>query len=136
MIGTVGTKLFFRTLFNLRIKDLRSINAVHLEMKEFLNEMEEMMLLADQGTPGQPAIQILKYQELGEFVFVMHKYLVLLDFSSPLFPKSQCDAIHASMQEFLGGSADRGSLQRLGIDQQVALLRHVQRKHQELSKHL
>ena len=140
IIGTIpailiiiyGTKFGIRSLYNLRAKDLRPIGVVHSEMTEYLNELESVMLLADR-VDGEPARVSLNDRELGEFSLIMYNYLILLDYSSAVFPAWKCDAIHKSMQEFLGSC---GSLKRLNIENQVKLIDQIKRKHGSLAKHL
>lgn len=134
VIVTVGTKLFVRFLFTVRVKDLRPMKAVHAEMTKYLYELESILLLADGTKKDLPAIQALNDQELGLFVLSLYDYLVLLDYSSPQpFPKWQCDAIHKAISGFLG---PEGTLTRQDLDNQVRLIDQVKRKHIELAKHL
>jgi nuclear-control-of-ATPase protein 2 len=144
LILTVGTKLFFRSLYTLRHKDLRPIRAVHSEMAGYLNQLESILLLADdQDVTGRrrkaddrpvAALEALSDHELGEFVLNLYDYLVLLDYSSPTpFPSWQCDGIHQSIVEFLG---PKGSLSRMGLNDQVRLISQLKRKHDDLAKHL
>jgi nuclear-control-of-ATPase protein 2 len=132
LIIIYGTKFGIRSLYNLRAKDLRPISVVHSEMTEYLNELESVMLLADRVN-GEPARISLNDRELGEFSLTMYNYLILLDYSSAVFPAWKCDAIHKSMQEFLGSG---GSFKRLNVEDQVKLVGGVRRKHESLSKHL
>jgi nuclear-control-of-ATPase protein 2 len=140
LLGTVpavlliiyGTKFGIRSLYNLRAKDLRPIGVIHSEMTEYLNELESVMLLTDR-VDGEPARSSLNHHQLGEFALTMYDYLVLLDYSSAVFPNWQCDAIHKSMQEFLGS---RGSLKRLNVDDQLKLIDQIKRKHESLANHL
>lgn len=141
VIVTVGTKIFFRFLYTLRHKDLRPMSFVHSEMTGYLNKLESILLLADsqgarrKGSESNPsALEVLCDHELGEFVLNLYDYLVLLDYSSPQpFPSSQCDSIHLSIVEFLG---PKGSLSRMELNDQVRLIDHLKRKHDDLSKQL
>ena len=159
VIVTVGTKVFFRFLFTLRVKDIRPISSVHAEMTEYLNQLESVLLLAERKGPTQPHYnsnlkhhsrvvaaaaavggggtitkQVLTHRELGEFVSILYDYLVLLDYSSPTpFPSWQCDAIHQSVVEFLG---NQGSFSRLGLEDHYQLIEQIKRKHEQLEKHL
>jgi nuclear-control-of-ATPase protein 2 len=134
VIVTVGTKVFFRFLFTVRVKDLRPMKSVHAEMKEYLDELESILLLADSHTQDLPAMQAMNDQELGNFVLSLYDYLVLLDYSSPQpFPKRQCDIIHKAITGFLG---PEGTLTRLNLDDQVRLIDRVKRKHNDLEKYL
>lgn len=129
VIVTVGTKVFFRFLFTVKIKDLRPMKAVHAEMTEYLDELESVLLLVDNKEKQYPtAIQGLNDQELGHFVLSLYDYLVLLDYSSPQpFPSGQCDAIHKAINGFLGPNPNPDPSR---------LLKQVRRKHNELAKYL
>lgn len=145
VIVTYGTRIFFRALYNIRSRDIRPISVAHAEMSGFLNNMEGIVLLADQGMTtgtdkvgrdgGKDETSVVRTQlqpeELGELLLNMHRYLTLLDYASPPFPDWMCDAIHSSLQDFLGGT-----LQRLGNEKHIAWLNLVQRKHQDLLKHV
>lgn len=141
IIVTLGTKIFFRTLYTLRVKDIRPISTVHAEMTEYLSQLESVVLLATErgGNSNKQksslvANQVLNHRELGEFVSILYDYLVLLDYSSPKpFPKWQCDGIHQSIAEFLG---PEGSFTRMSLDDQVKLIDQVKRKHNDLANHL
>jgi hypothetical protein len=86
--------------------------------------------------------------ELGEMILNTHRYLVLLDFSSPQpFPANQCDEIHTSLQQFyntIGTTTDDddddhisvGMIQRMDPIRQVQWLHTIQQKHHELMKFL
>ena len=76
---------------------------------------------------GAREVRMLRGAELGEFVLHVHSYLLLLDFSSPPYPTGEADAIHHEMQELLrqGG---------LSVDQQMALLRSLKARHNDLAK--
>jgi nuclear-control-of-ATPase protein 2 len=140
VIATYGTRLFFRALYNIRSRDIRPISVAHAEMSGFLNNMEGIVLLANQGSKigrnsGKDETSVVRTQlqpeELGELLLNMHRYLTLLDYGSPPFPDWMCDAIHSSLQDFLGGT-----LQRLGNEKHIAWLNLVQRKHKDLLKHV
>ena len=133
VIVTVATKIAFRALFNLRAKDIRPISVVHSEMSEYLNDMESILLLSDHGRTGEPAKMLLKHEDIGEFSLIMHNYLALLDYSNPPLPSWHCDAIHRSMQEFLGS---QGSMTRLSVDDQIRLIDQIKRKHRDVSRYL
>ena len=111
------------------------MKSVHAEMMEYLNDLESIVLLADDSRDkGLPAIHALNDFELGRFVLTLYNYLVLLDYSSPQpFPKWQCDAIHSGITGFLG---HEGTLSRKTLDDQIRLIDQVKRKHNELMKHL
>lgn len=134
VIVTVGTKVFFRFLFTVRVKDLRPMKAVHAEMTEYLDELESILLLANNREKELPAIQSLNDHELGHFVLSLYDYLVLLDYSSPQpFPSGHSDAIHKAIMSFLG---PEGTFTRMNLDDQIRLIDQVKRKHNELAKYL
>lgn len=145
VIVSLGTKVFFRSLYTLRHKDLRPMRVVHSEMAGYLNQLESILLLADDQEAAENqrrrgdnrplvALEALSHRELGEFVLNLYDYLVLLDYSSPTpFPSWQCDGIHQSIVEFLG---PKGSLSRMGLHDQVRLITHIKGKHDDLAKNL
>jgi nuclear control of ATPase protein 2 len=153
MMVIIGTRLLSRFWFRFRSREIRSIRAVYDEMTEYINELEHLLLVADSvaivpgesnttspRTPRQSLRQQqqlpLPVDELGEFTLLLYNYLVLLDYSSPMpFPNRKCDAIHRSVQDFLGAN---GSLYRLSgnVDRQIALIGQVKHKHSELSQYL
>ncbi|KAG7359478.1 ATP synthase regulation protein NCA2 [Nitzschia inconspicua] len=137
VIVVVGSKFLSRFLFTVRAKDLRPMSSVHAEMTEYLNELESILLLTNRTVAQDrlvPAIQVMSEREVAEFALTLYDYLVLLDYSSPQpFPDWQCDAIHASVTEFLG---QEGSMQRLTMEDQIRLVDLLKRKNSELSKYL
>jgi nuclear control of ATPase protein 2 len=162
-IVTFGTKYFFRALYNIRAKDFRPISAVHNEMTQYLNRIEKILLLSGEGLSedrkdhfekeaslrarnssrlSRNGHMNLKPIELGEMVLNTHRYLILLDFSSPQpFPASLCDEIHSSLQQFYRsaqpGGSDRSSIfHRLDSSRQIQWLSTIQQKHQDLAKFL
>lgn len=83
--------------------------------------------------------------ELGEMILNTHRYLILLDFSSPQpFPIGQCDEIHTSLQQYFNivvtkedhdfGSSSTSMIQQMDTTRQVQWLHTIQQKHQELMK--
>ena len=95
------------------------------------------------------AVKNFSPTELGEMILNTHRYLILLDFSSPQpFPASQCDDIHISLQQFYNsigtkndhdlGSSTIGSsmIQQMDPSRQLLWLNKIQLKHQELMKFL
>ena len=154
----VGAKLFVRSLFHIRSKDLRPIASVHADMTDYLNSLESNVILRMSRSPrsssgrlgdkiensnnykdkNNQAITALvlgeQEKQLGEFALTLYNYLVLLDYSSPQpFSNRQCDAIHRSLTAFLGreGSFTRNNLT---VDDQIRLIDLVKDKHRELSK--
>lgn len=133
IIITLATRFFARNLYNLRSRDIRPISKVHAEMTEHLHRMKTIILLADGGMTNNSSStasnNLIGSAQLGELALKMHCYLVLLDYCSPQpFPKSQCDAIHRSMQDILGALQKRRPAQ--------AMIDIVMTKHQELQKNL
>ena len=144
---TLGTRMFFRHLYNVRSRDLRPITEVHAEMTEHLFRMKSILLLANGQSFGDgrmvardvpslvaSSVKVLGPMEVGEFALKMHCYLVLLDYCSPNpFPKRQCDDLHLSIQDVLG------SLKKTRLDdveRSTALVDLVIKKHQGLRKFL
>jgi hypothetical protein len=151
----VGAKLFLRSLFHIRSKDLRPIASVHADMTDYLNSLESNVILRMARSPRSSSslgdkiensnnykdnqaitTSVLGEQEkqLGEFALTLYNYLVLLDYSSPQpFSNRQCDGIHRSLTAFLGreGSFTRNNLT---VDDQIRLIDLVKDKHRELSK--
>ena len=155
VIANFGTRYLIRGLYNIRAKDVRPVTVVHGEMSNFLNEMENVLLLSDDidlgdgetkappGTTSESGSRAettsqnwatkLNPSELGEFTLNMHRYLILLDFSSPPFRAKDCDQIHLSLEQFLGTN---GTLKRLDAERQLQWLRRIKQKHQDLVKQL
>ena len=141
LIATFGTRLFLRFFYNIRTRDLRPVTAVHGEMADYLNRSEGIFLLCREERSGNALSDL----ELGEFLLHMHRYLMLMDFTSPPFPHWLCEQIHAALREFLGVdgiiapslvTASDVSSQSRTMEQRLAWLNSVQKKHQELLKHL
>lgn len=92
----------------------------------------------------QRAVTNFSPLELGEMILNTHRYLILLDFSSPQpFPTNQCDEIHASLQQYYNNIVTNdddhvGSsmIQQMDPTRQVQWLHTIQQKHQELMKFL
>lgn len=120
LIITLGARFAVRSFFTFRLKAIRSIRDVHAEMSDYLDDMEKCLLLGVESD-----------MELGAFVLDVHSYLVLLDYSSAVFPARSLDAIHKSMQDMLSGH--RGSI---GTDRHVQVLRLVKEKHNGLLRYL
>jgi hypothetical protein len=91
-------------------------------MSDYLDSMETCLHLLGRRNPGHcstrdrsttlgasgtavaidvPASVVGSDMELGSLVLDMHSYLVLLDYSSPVFPARSLDGIHKSMQDLL-----------------------------------
>jgi nuclear-control-of-ATPase protein 2 len=144
LIMTLGARVVVRSMYTFRLKAIRSIRDVHAEMADYLDEMEKQLLLENCS--------------MGEFVLHMHSYLVLLDYSSPVFPSRSLDAIHRSMQDLLQSSStttvileEQELLERDNVKtstivtmnqqhnmrtRQVQILRLVKEKHAGLLKYL
>jgi nuclear-control-of-ATPase protein 2 len=137
VIAWVGTKLFLRSLYNIRSKDLRPLTYAHREMREYLDSIENLILLSDQSTESEEVDSRelwktpLSSRELGELLFNVHRYLILMDFITPPVPTRLSDPIHESLQALLGTA---GTLKRLGTERQLAWLKTVKEKHQDLTK--
>ena len=100
-----GTKLFIRALYNIRAKDLRPVTAAHVEMTTYLNQLECILLLSDdedvstksQGVGQAADLYPVNTFSLGEALLFVHRYLVLLQFSSAIIPARQSEDIHNSV---------------------------------------
>ena len=137
-----GTRFFFRSLYNIRSKDLRPVKVVHGEMTLFLDQLERILLLGGpeamegsiptiekkQSIRKRSPKQKLSSTKLGELVLYVHRYLVMLDFSCPPFPASSCDKLHESLQDLVSSKAS--------AEVDVAWLHTIQHKHQDLLKHI
>ena len=74
--------------------------------------------------------RVLQGAELGELVLHLHSYLLLLDYSSAVYPPKACDSIHHELQDLLRQG-------QLSVTQQAALLRAIkERGHAALAKSL
>ena len=145
---TIATRIFVRNLYNLRSRDLRPISPVHDETTAHLHRMQSILLLATgpidtnknkaKQTSTSSSFKMVGSVELGELLLKMHCYLVLLDFCSPQpFPKSQCDAIHRSMQEVLASlQMEETDSSSIGVERPMALIEIVLKKHLDLRKFL
>lgn len=98
-------------------------------------------------TPGQRVVTNFSPVELGEMILNTHRYLILLDFSSPQpFPTNQCDEIHTSLQQFYNNIVrydndhvsvgSSSMIQEMDPTRQVQWIHAIQQKHQELMKFL
>eukprot|EP00547_Thalassionema_nitzschioides_P010501 CAMPEP_0194224030 /NCGR_PEP_ID=MMETSP0156-20130528/36511_1 /TAXON_ID=33649 /ORGANISM="Thalassionema nitzschioides, Strain L26-B" /LENGTH=770 /DNA_ID=CAMNT_0038955415 /DNA_START=84 /DNA_END=2396 /DNA_ORIENTATION=- len=126
---TVGTRLLVRSIFNLRLKSIRSVEDVHAEMSDCLDEMEKSLLLEREENQTFDI-------ELGEFVLLMHGYLVLLDYSAPLLPTRSSEAIHNVMLDLFSIHRVGPEHRKIDADRQVQILRLVKEKHRELLRYL
>lgn len=145
VIANFGTRYFVRGLYNIRSKDVRPVTVVHGEMSKFLDAMENILLLSDRvdlnggetRASGSDSAEIsshywatkLNPSELGEFTLNIHRFLILLDYSSPPLRAKDCDQIHLSLQQFLG---TKGTLKRLDGERQLQWLRRIKQKHQDM----
>jgi nuclear-control-of-ATPase protein 2 len=125
LIVTIGTRLLLGSVYTWRIKSIRSVRDVHYEMSDYLDEMEKLLLLTDMHGD----------LELGEFVLCMHSYLVLLDYTAPLFPTRTLDNIQKFMQDLFAVHNSQGAAS-VDTDRQVQLLRLIKEKHAGLLKHI
>ena len=128
LLVSLGTRFFVRSLYSLRMKDIRPIHDVHAEMAALLDQMETRVLLASGESFG---LSGLTPMELGDFVLNMHSYLVLLDFCSPPFSGQSCNAIHISMQQLLSMQG-----KSRGTNVHAVMLQLVKQKHMDLLKYL
>lgn len=132
----VGTRIFARTIYNIRAKDLRPVTKVHSDMGEYLNEIEAILLLGEPVTVDdikspKEGITNLSTPDLGIMALTIHRYLILLDFASPPFPSGDCDQIHTQLRQLVAAH-----LRNLPSERQVSWLHVIQKKHQDLLQHL
>ncbi|GKY92455.1 hypothetical protein MPSEU_000216000 [Mayamaea pseudoterrestris] len=139
-----GAHFSMRRLYNIRAKDLRPVTAVHADMTIYLNDMERVILsttetmgdcnnvnLRQVSSPS--LISLLSYSEYGRWMLTMHRYLILLDYSSPPYPQMSCSDIHLSLLSFGGRN---GALSTSGSARNLEILRRIQQKHEGLNKFL
>ena len=134
LIVIYGTRAVFLFWSNIRMKNFRLPHDVHSEMTDYLQKVEECLVLSnyqldskcqEQTTVGAKAC--LRPKEMGELLLLLHSYMNLLDFMSPPFPSKQCNSIHQSVQNLL--------LQgQMSTTRQLDLLKVIQSKNDELLK--
>lgn len=135
VLATYGTKFLLHFMYNIRSRDLRPVKTVHAEMKELLLHTEELLLLAkrSRGVNGTSKL-VLEPSELGQLLLTVHRYLILMDYSTPPFPSGQCDVIHENLRKLFGTD---GILCQAQEDRQRTMwIQLVQKKHQELLKYI
>ena len=144
------TRLLLRQLlYNIRAKDIRPLAVVHGEMTTYLNRMEALILGSQLGSTnsmgsksksqdlrstfekkfGSWATDVEQPETLGEFLLCIHRYLILLDYGSPPFAKT--DHIHAQFYRFLGSD---GSVKMLDTERHLNMMNRLQQSHKELLK--
>jgi len=120
LLVSLGTRLFFTALYSLRSREFVGLPAAHSEMSDILSTMERCLLLASRSNDMDDSPNhddngirmeeshlestnnvLLQPKELGNFVLLMHSYLVILDYCCPPFASKACDSIHAGMQDLL-----------------------------------
>lgn len=107
-------RLLWRSLYNIRSRDLRPVTAAHQDMATFLIKVERLLLSNNEDG-------------LGEMTLYLHRYLLLLDFSTPPYSKKLSDEIMESLYE-LSEIDDRSS--------QATLLHRTQEIHQQMVDYL
>jgi nuclear control of ATPase protein 2 len=112
-------RFLWRILYNIRSQDLRPVTAAHQDMAIFLEKIERGILCMDEDDQDSST---------GEIVLYIHRYLLLLDFSTPPFPTKISDEIAESLHS-LDARVSSKEDQRL-------LLRRIQRMHQQLGETL
>jgi nuclear-control-of-ATPase protein 2 len=122
----LGTKYFGRIIYNVRAKDLRPITTVHGDMAGYLLKMERTLMFTDNESDRNKS-PTLTYREVGDMSVNMHRYLISMDFFSPVpYRSKQCDPIHELLTQL-------GSLKP---SKQAEVLRRVQQMHSELQNYL
>ena len=157
IIVTYGTKLFIRFLYNIRSKDLRPVNAAHAEMTIYLNQLESLVLRLSSPSSSMEKTREMETQTtlndtdpalMGEALLCIHRYKILLDFSSWSIPSRTIEDIDISLRQLLmalgnrtGASLNRGT-DRVGASKQASVLstnmqwvRLVKEKHAKLNQY-
>ena len=122
LIAYYGTKLFVRFLYNIRSKDLRPLNAAHTEMTTYLNQLECLVLLlsSSRSTAHKDKhnneINSNDSAILGEALLYIHRYKILLDFSSWSIPSRVSEDINRSLQQLLVALAKRQQNDMVDVD--------------------
>lgn len=142
-------RFLFRSIYNIRAKDLRPVTFVHADMLEYLEKVESILLLNDpilapyvsepkknRQSGGDKSIKssttlVAKTLPLGELTLNMHRYLLQLNLSSPPFPSSKCDQIHDWIVEILSFE-----LQEENAARKTAWVNRIKQKHQDLLQYL
>jgi nuclear control of ATPase protein 2 len=135
VLATYGTKFLLHFMYNIRSRDIRPVKTVHEEMKDLLAYTEEIILLANHNHVAGGATRLaLQSLELGQLLLTVHRYLILLDYSSPPFPSAQCDQIHENLRKLFGTD---GILTRAMDDgHRTMWIQLVQKKHHDLLRYL
>ena len=123
-----GSILFFTSVFRFRSRDLRPTRDVLTEMSDYLSRMERCLLLSGFSTEGTSE-KTMQFAHLGEFVFLTHSYLILLDYICPPTQIKLCDSLQQSVQDLLVQG-------QFTTSQQLALMKLVNTKHDKLSASL
>jgi len=137
LLISFSTQLFFAALYSLRSGQF-GLSDAHSEMGDILSKMERCLLLASRSNdkvqdtvvkgesdPESATNIVLQPKELGNFVLLIHSYLVILDYCCPPFTSKACDSIHDGMQDLLLEG-------QLITRRQIALLQLLKSKHSNL----
>ncbi|KAL7568816.1 hypothetical protein ACA910_007231 [Epithemia clementina (nom. ined.)] len=119
LFAIYGTKLFVRFLYNIRAKDLRPVNAAHTEMTTYLNQLESLVLRLSSSSSSsnrqrkaqvetsRDALDLIDSAVLGEALLYIHRYKILLDFSSWSIPSRASEDIDRSLRQLLEALANQ-----------------------------
>ena len=125
-----GSRLLFTTIFRVRSRDLRPINGVLDEMYEYLLSIERCLLLVGLDDAKSTNTTLADQPSgLGEFVLLVHSYLILLDFVCPPTQSKLCESVQSSLQDLLLQGQPNTS-------RQLAMLQLVKAKHENLKNNL
>lgn len=127
LIATFGTRFFLRFLYSVRARDLRPVAAAHANMGSYLTKMESLILLDTRSDDHKS----LSAATLGELSLCMYRYLMLLDYSAPLFPSAATEQIHASLQGLVGTTLSKDGSSDLAL----RWLDRIRGQHRDLLKH-
>ena len=136
-LAMFGTRFVVRFVYSIRAKDLRPVAVAHANMASYLSQIERLVLLDDQPTTvvakdekKVPSSVGLSPSTLGEVSLYMYRYLMLLDYSAPLFPASMIEQIHVSLQGLLGTTLHKDG----STDLTLRWLDRIQNQHRDLLK--
>lgn len=134
LLATFGTRFVVRFIYSIRSKDLRPVAVAHANMASYLSQIERLVLLDEQPAvvkdEKEAPVVGLSPSTLGEVSLYMYRYLMLLDYSAPLFPASTIEQIHVSLQGLLGTTFRKDG----STDLTIRWLDRIQNQHRDLLK--
>ena len=158
LLVTFGTRAFFVAVFSFRTGSgrVKQRTEIQEDMNDCLRRIEWRLLMSGQervgaerggedgrggtessvgtgvttGGGSRPATP-LPPDELGEFVLLVHSYLLLLDYASPPVPAKVSDELQTAVQEMVGGTKQGEWMSTL---RQLRLLGVIKSKNADLIK--